>query len=494
MVIFSDYMHIYRLRFLSLFIAFYSFLSSGSVCSSDKKDQKSEEELFSSEEPAVDFLKIGSARTSLPKFAPSEKVSKVLGPLSAAMKRTAPRDHENKYKVKKNSETTFFSIEAKVNGDVITNIDIDNISRFTFFSTGKGFNEQDAALMRDGIIQGLIDGLLYQQVAKRLGLNDLDKGVDEQIQRIAEANNMDVESMAKEFCANGISMEVFKKNIRGKMIVSTLMSSISSDIVITPMEIAARQKAIKKENQQNRYHLFEILFRIDKKKDRKWALKTAGSVLKLLEKGYDFRVLAEWMSQGNYSSVIGDLGWVSEYNIPPSERNVVTSLKVGEHTGIIETKAGVKILFLGDKAAPGKGGSFDSIYHYITAKIPYGGSLRLQSDMQKTNEFIGKIQKMSDPDELKKALEDFGVTVTEGQADRSDPHLWQIMPYAEGQPVITSEEDNVVTIIMVKSKEIPDIVEKTPSEVRQGLIDQKLLKEFVKQRIKNRSLALIEVF
>ncbi|RMD69137.1 MAG: peptidylprolyl isomerase [Gammaproteobacteria bacterium] len=96
----------------------------------------------------------------------------------------------------------------------------------------------------------------------------------------------------------------------------------------------------------------QILFRVPKgasKEEREKVRKKAEEVLKRLEAGEPFEKLAAEFTENPMGKVThGDLGFLPRKGDPWLEK-ALDDLKVGEHTGVIESPAGYEILMITDR-------------------------------------------------------------------------------------------------------------------------------------------------
>ncbi len=104
------------------------------------------------------------------------------------------------------------------------------------------------------------------------------------------------------------------------------------------------------EKKDSFYHLRHIMFKITpSEKDKERAKKRVEKVLKELKKGTPFATLAELYSDDKMSKDLGgELGWMSEYELPPATVDSLKKMKKGE-VKVIESPVGYHIVKLLDK-------------------------------------------------------------------------------------------------------------------------------------------------
>lgn len=388
-----------------------------------------------------------------------------------------------------------YFIIAKVNSDIITNTDIMNSIRFIFFSSGKPFDKQNAALMIKSILAREIYNKLQEQVAKRNGMRISEFDVNKRVEDIAKTNGISIKELEERFEQLGISMPVFKANIASRMLFSSIVEAMKNDVEITKNEIDEEKKQTIEANKNTRYKLYEIHLRIQDSKHKDDVIKNAKMIIKLVDEGFSFPVLAESISQGNYKLQVGDLGWVSEQNMEKSIKNAVKTLKKGKHTGIVETNSGLKIIFLEDKAEPNKVGSSEAIYKYMKTSLQYKGGIITSKDTQKIDKTIETMKTAKNPENFKKVCKKYNLEIEEKEENITNPFMIEVIESSiSGANTMQSlESDDYVDIYYTENKTIPDAAIPTDQEIEYTIISKKVAKLFQRNFKQAENVAFIEI-
>jgi hypothetical protein len=280
----------------------------------------------------------------------------------------------------------------------------------------------------------------------------------------------------------GISMNIFKKIVKAKLIYSTLIDLTRDGVYVSPQEIKEEKIAIQAANKQRRYRLYEIFLRIDDKKDREKVRENVQNIKKLLENGYSFEILSENISQGNYQEIVGDLGWVCEKNLDRKTKEELDKLSVGQCTGIIETKNGFKILYLADKAEPNQEGQNKRQYKFLLVQLMEEDKFAMASDIRKMHNKIKKIKVATTPDEFKKLCKEQNIPVNILEGNAMDLNT-EILNKAElNCPLVVSlnETGTNIHVYFLVSKTDPKIADPSNEELYNIVRSKKVFKEFNK--------------
>jgi hypothetical protein len=131
---------------------------------------------------------------------------------------------------------------AKVNGEVITVETLD--ARIESMSTQNPamFDPEqggiDEAIIRDSILQTMIDNLLLEQEAKREGVEITDEVVQEAVDaRIG--TYPDKAAFEKDLEANGYTLDFFKSQIRAGMLIEALMDKKVPEDSVSEVDVAS---------------------------------------------------------------------------------------------------------------------------------------------------------------------------------------------------------------------------------------------------------------
>jgi hypothetical protein len=359
-----------------------------------------------------------------------------------------------------------------------------NVIRFVFFICGRPFNMKEAKLMVPGVLNVLIDRCILQQVADRVGMKIPQDLVDANVLRIAEANGKTVSDLKRDFANNGISIEVFEKNIRAAAITSEIINSLQNEENGNSLAIVEEGKIIQagynSDLKKERYRLLEIYLRIDKDHPLDHVVQVGRYILDLLHSGFDFRILAENMSQGNCSKTPGEMGWQSS-GLPAVELAKIRQTSIGSHTGMIVTKTAIKIIYVADKAAPNQAGDSESLFRYMTAELSLGGGLETSSDVAKKESALAKLKLATDPAIAQTILRELGVPFSVRVLAPNDPLTRSILLQSGTHVAFVPTEDPTKVRIVMLVEKVPKAAQEMTAAAANALaVNRRVAKAFEK--------------
>jgi parvulin-like peptidyl-prolyl isomerase len=411
-------------------------------------------------------------------------------------------DNKNKKKAKtensaKGIKNTESFVVGRVNKEVITNLDILNAIRFVFFSAGKTFDKNSAKLMLKPIINVMVDEIFQQQYAKSLNIDVTDSEIEGKVTEIASSNGLSVNELAKTLEEYGISMDVFRQNIRKKILLQSIAEIFAEDIKITKGELQREKKKIESELKSKRYYLSEIFFRVDKKENEQNIKRNAELVLELIKNGFSFQLMAETLSQRDYSKSSGNKGWYREESLETPIRVAVKQLNPGECSSVIETKTGYKIVCLLDIADPGKVGRTQGTYKVLRSAVKYRSELFSSEEAKNVGESLTALIKSSSETEYKNICQKYGISFEEKKITKPNDYDLELITRSESAKSATAlqslEDEDIVNILLVIGKEFESAKIPEDKILIEKLSFEKFRKEFLTNFNKLKTLTHIEI-
>lgn len=97
---------------------------------------------------------------------------------------------------------------------------------------------------RERVINQMIDEKITEQEVKRLGIRIESNEVEAAIERTKSMNSLTDEDLRRTLKKEGVTMEMYKKNIRSELLRTRLIQyEVKSKIIITDGEVASHYKA-----------------------------------------------------------------------------------------------------------------------------------------------------------------------------------------------------------------------------------------------------------
>jgi peptidyl-prolyl cis-trans isomerase SurA len=199
--------------------------------------------------------------------------------------------------------------------------------------------------VKDQVIESLIIEELQLQLANRAGVRISDAELNDSIIRIANNNEMDLETFITYLEQNAESYEEFRENVKKEMIIQRVQRGrVGSEIVITEKEFMAFL-----ENDESLKTLEpELLLKQILVKD----LEQANEVIKQIAEGISFSDIAKDSSISSNAQNGGLMQWRRAAEMPELFANAINKKEIGHITEPLKSGAGYHILELVDKRGP----------------------------------------------------------------------------------------------------------------------------------------------
>lgn len=262
-------------------------------------------------------------------------------------------------------------IVAIVNNEIITFYELEKeIKNINLSILEKGKQEE----FQKQVLFQLIDQKLVDLQIKRLGVQIPPDEVDKAVARIKEDKGVNSsEDFSAALLKEGLSEAEFRNKIKEQILRFRLISrEIGSKIIIPEGRVREYYQINKYKFQKiEGVHLAHILLTIPGKTSPEEIAsqkKKGEELLECLKKGEDFAELARKFSQDPSATQGGDLGMFVFEEIEPSLQKVISALKPGEFSSILQSPQGWQIVKLIDiKRA--KEVSFDEVKGRIQEQL-----------------------------------------------------------------------------------------------------------------------------
>ncbi|HET9810145.1 MAG TPA: peptidylprolyl isomerase [Sphingomicrobium sp.] len=238
---------------------------------------------------------------------------------------------------------------AIVNGEIITQSDIDQRIALMAISNGGSIPAGQMNELRQQVLGNLIDETLEIQAAKADEITVSQSDIDRAVERLASENKQTADELADYLKANGSSIKSIRRQIEGEIAWRRLQQrNIESGISVGDDEVQAVIARLNASKGEEEYRVGEIYLTAPNGNVQEATTK-AAQILEQLRNGANFQAFASQYSEASTAAVGGDLGWVRSNQLPPSLAAVVTQLKPGEISSPVPVPGGVSLVALVDK-------------------------------------------------------------------------------------------------------------------------------------------------
>jgi len=155
-----------------------------------------------------------------------------------------------------------------------------------------------------------------------------------------------------------------------------------TSLQVSKSEIDAYIKRLETNKNRPHLHLAEIFVAVDSPMDEHKARKKINEVLRYLNQGAHFSVLAQQFSESPTKTQGGNIGWIPEGELDSEIRSPVIQLSTNDYTSPIKTKEGYKILYLIDRKETSPEIAAQTIYTYKRINFPVSAMASQQKLME----------------------------------------------------------------------------------------------------------------
>jgi peptidyl-prolyl cis-trans isomerase SurA len=253
-----------------------------------------------------------------------------------------------------NPGQTVDTIAAVVNDGVITQRELDDRLGLIV----RRLQQQNAPVppmdqMRAQVLNQMVLERIQLQKAKEDGITVDDAAVQRTLERLAQANGLDLATYRTRIEAAGVPWTTFTRDARTELTLSKLREKeVDSKISVTDAEVANYIASQRGPNagQQNDLHFEHIFIKAPlnaSQTDIDAAKAKADALLKEAQSGEKFSKLAKSNSQAADASKGGDMGFQAPSKLPPEFVSAAATMRPGEISPeVIRTNDGFEIIRL----------------------------------------------------------------------------------------------------------------------------------------------------
>lgn len=204
------------------------------------------------------------------------------------------------------------------------------------------------------VLERLVLEKIQIQVAAQAGIKVSEKDLNKAIADIAKRNKLELPQFEKIIESEGVPFARFREQIAQQILIAKLRhEEVENRTRVTDQEIEnfLRNQSNESESELE-YRLSHILITIPSgasDTELKAARDKADDTLRRIDAGEDFGDIALRVSDGQQALEKGDLGWRKGAEIPSLFADAVSTMKLGENSGIITSPSGYHIVKLVDK-------------------------------------------------------------------------------------------------------------------------------------------------
>jgi len=237
---------------------------------------------------------------------------------------------------------------AIVNGEVITQTDIDQRLALLAISNGGQIPSGEIERLRAQVLRNLIDETLQIQAARAAEIKITPEDVDKTVARISANVKQTPEQMAEYLKSQGSSIRSIRRQIEGEIAWTRLQrAKIESQVSVGEEEVKSVIERLNASKGTEEFRVGEI-FLSATRDNQEQVLANANKVLEQLKAGASFAGYARQFSEASTAAVGGDLGWVRPEQLPDQLATVLRAMTAGQVSNPIAVPGGYSIIAVQD--------------------------------------------------------------------------------------------------------------------------------------------------
>lgn len=250
-------------------------------------------------------------------------------------------------------------IIAKVNNQIITNVDVDNRFNLAIAISNIYDKPELREKLKNQILKVLIDEHLKIQEAQRYGILITSNEVNNEINRLERSLKIKTNSLIQSFKEKNIPEIVIYDQIRSQLLWNKLINiTIANNIKISDKQKDEAFKNFIKNSGETEFNLSEIFISYAAAKDQDTALEKINSIYSNLTTS-NFITIAEQFSDG---AVISK-GWIRESVLNKNANEEIKNMLPNTISKPIKSSIGYHVYLLSNKRKTKKINDNESLYN-----------------------------------------------------------------------------------------------------------------------------------
>lgn len=373
-------------------------------------------------------------------------------------------------------------IIAVVNGQIITERDVDDRARLFVLSTGLPIGNEVLGHMRGQILHQLIDERLKMQDILARHINVEPEQIAETISTIESRNGMPANALRERLRSDGISLTTLIDQIRVQIgWMQVLRQQLGPRNRVTGQQIAEREQALQAESGRPQYFMSEIFIPVRNPLHDQAELAFTQTIIKQLREGAPFAIVAAQFSQDQTALQGGSLGWVQEDKLDPEVVAVVREMPDQAISNPIKVPGGYVIATVNQRRKLGKQmGTLISLrqaYFPFTSPLnPTNPTDQQKLSLQKAMQASQSLKSCQDMEALNKSLgearpSDPGLQVQERLPPQMASVLSSLPLNKATRPLVSPEG---ISLLMVCSRTQRNLAAQTPGQIADQLMSERI--------------------
>ena len=366
---------------------------------------------------------------------------------------------------------------ALVNGDVITQTDVQQRLALLAIANGGQIPADEVDALSQQVLRNLIDETLQIQSAKTEKIDVKQSDIDKTVQRVAQNVKKTPEQLAAFLEANGSSIKSLRRQIEGEIAWQRLQRA-KIEVTVGDDEVKAVLDKLNASKGTEEFHVGEIFMGASPANETQ-VLDTMNKILVQLRNGASFAGYARQYSESSAKAVGGDLGWLRPEQLPGPLADALKQMPAGAISNPIPNSGGYSIIAVQDTRKILTADPRDAVLSLKQVSINFPKGTSRQAAEPIVSRFAEAAQHIGGCGGADKIAADFhGEVVTSDQVKMRDlpPALQRLMlPMQVGQATqpFGSLDEGVRVLVMCGRDEVAQSAP-TYDDIYQQLNDERV--------------------
>ena len=226
-----------------------------------------------------------------------------------------------------------YKIAATVNGEMLSNKDLQERANLFALTTGIQINAKNRKMVADKVLQNVIDEKVKIQEATKQNIHVSDEEIKEAYRNFERSNGVPAGKFQSVLREYHVSKDVFMTQIKANLLWNKLIARrMGQNVDVSVKEIEDEFSRIKKDMDTPKYMVSEIVI---KKKDA----EHIEELVDILRHDPRFELYAAQFSQSASAPSGGKLGWVASGQLAAPLDSAIKKLKTGQVSSAIPYRA-----------------------------------------------------------------------------------------------------------------------------------------------------------
>jgi len=246
-------------------------------------------------------------------------------------------------------------ILAVVNGDVVTQAEVNSRARLFAMNTGVAISPEVLNRLRPQVLRLAIDEKLRIQEVQRRRIPVSDHDIAEAIGDIERRNGLPQGALRAQLRGAGIQPRVLFDQVRAQIGWGRLLRQMLGPLAeISEQDIQGAIANHRARQGQTEFLVGEIFIPVDDPGTEAEVNRFVDEVVGQLRRGSPFQVVATQFSQSQTAVQGGDLGWVTSAQVDPEVASILERMPPGAISNPIRVAGGFQIVTLRGKREGGR--------------------------------------------------------------------------------------------------------------------------------------------